>query len=444
MRSAGELVAAEGLMTQFAFILLAFGFVLLNGFFVAAEFAMVKLRHTRVQVLQTTHGWHGRILAKVHGQLDAYLSACQLGITLASLGLGWIGEPAFANLLEPLLHFIGIASANVIQAIALAVAFTVISFLHIVVGELMPKSMAIRQAERISLWTAMPLYGFYWLMYPAIYLLNASANGLLKLFKLNTMQHGEHGYSNEELKMILKSSHLHGELSEAEADMLEHTLEFGELEAADVMRPADELIALNINKPLADNLTVITQHFYSRYPVYISERNQVIGILHVKDLFMAMRQNPTFSDLQSLIRPAVKVTPESRAFELFQQFRQGAPHLALVYHKGRIVGYITLDNLLQVMLGRIRDEFHLTCEDSVTLKDGSFIVKGHASIYVLEQLLDQDLSELNAPTVSGLILEQLQRFPIEGERVEFAAFSLVVEKIQGPKIIQVHVYPKSG
>lgn len=287
-------------MSQFALMILAFGFVLLNGFFVAAEFAMVKLRHTRVQALQSTYGWRGRILAKVHVQLDAYLSACQLGITLASLGLGWIGEPAFASLLTPLLKVLGVVSERLIDLISFGVAFSIISFLHIVVGELMPKSMAIRQAERLSLWTAGPLYGFYWLMYPAIYLLNASANLLLRVFKLDTVHHGEQAYSSEELKLILKASHSHGELTQVEADMLEHTLEFADLQIADVMRPVAEMVALNLEAPLRDNLSVIMTTRYSRYPVYLTEHHQIIGILHIKDLFVA-KQNSEDTDRKSVV-----------------------------------------------------------------------------------------------------------------------------------------------
>ncbi|MDF2867124.1 MAG: HlyC/CorC family transporter [Gammaproteobacteria bacterium] len=427
-------------MSQLVLIILAFGFVLLNGFFVAAEFAMVKLRHTRVQALQTTYGWRGRILAKVHAQLDAYLSACQLGITLASLGLGWIGEPAFASLLTPILKLFGVVSAQIIDLISFGVAFSIISFLHIVVGELMPKSMAIRQAERLSLWTAAPLYGFYWLMYPAIYVLNASANLLLKVFKLDAVHHGEQAYSSEELKLILKASHSHGELTQVEADMLEHTLDFADLQIADVMRPVDEMVALDINATLENNLALIMTTRYSRYPVYLTERNHIIGILHIKDLFVANQQPQNLTNLKPLLRPIMRVKPESRALGLFQQFQQGMPHFALVYHRGRVVGFVTLDNLLQVLLGRMKDEFHLTREDGIALKDGSFMVKGYTSIYALEQLLEQDLSMYEVPTMSGLILQQLQRFPQEGETIEFANFSLVVEKIRGQRILQVHVY----
>ncbi|MCA0254395.1 MAG: CNNM domain-containing protein [Proteobacteria bacterium] len=195
-------------MANVGLIVIALVFVFLNGFFVAAEFAMVKLRYTRVQMLERTAGWRGAILAKVHTNLDAYLSACQLGITLSSLGLGWVGEPAFSHLLTPLLHTLDITSAKIISMVSLSSAFLIISFLHIVVGELMPKTIAIRQAEKISLWTAIPLYWFYWLAYPAIYCLNATSNALLRLFRLDASHKAEHAYTSEEIKLILKLSQM--------------------------------------------------------------------------------------------------------------------------------------------------------------------------------------------------------------------------------------------
>ncbi|HTH59161.1 MAG TPA: CNNM domain-containing protein, partial [Paraburkholderia sp.] len=192
-------------MIQLVALIGALLLVALNGFFVAAEFGLVKLRQTRVQTLAQKHGVRGKLLAKVHGRLDAYLSACQLGITLASLGLGWIGEPAFADLLMPLFRVLGVQSEQMMHGISLFFAFSVISFLHIVVGELAPKSMAIRQAEKVSMWVALPLYAFYWGMYPAIWVLNTSANAVLRIAGLSADHGGDTHYSNEELKLILRA-----------------------------------------------------------------------------------------------------------------------------------------------------------------------------------------------------------------------------------------------
>lgn len=221
------------LFADFGMILFALILVLLNGFFVAAEFAMVKLRATRVEAIAHTNGWRGQILRTVHSQLDAYLSACQLGITLASLGLGWVGEPAFAHILEPMLGAMGVESAEVIKGVSFFAAFFVISYLHIVVGELAPKSWAIRKPELLSLWTAVPLYLFYWAMYPAIYLLNASANAILRIAGQGEPgPHHEHHYSREELKLILHSSRGQ-DPSDQGMRVLASAVEMGELEVVD-------------------------------------------------------------------------------------------------------------------------------------------------------------------------------------------------------------------
>lgn len=430
------------ILADFGLVILALFFVLLNGFFVAAEFAMVKLRATQAHALEDTRGWRGRILARVHKHLDTYLSACQLGITLASLGLGWLGEPAFAGLLRPILEAFGTISPKTVEVVAFIVAFSIISFLHIVVGELMPKSMAIRRAEAMSLWTAVPLYLFYWLMYPAIYLLNFSANTLLRWFNLDVVHDAEGAYTTEEIKLILKSSQKHGDLTSTEAKMLKHTLDFADLEVTDVMRPAAELVALDIGSPTKENLDIIVQNRYSRYPVYQGEFDQMIGIVHTKDLFAQSQRTNAEIDLQKLLRPVLKIGPENSVLDIFQRFRRGAPHLALIYRRGRVVGFLTLDNLLQVLIGKIRDEFHLTNEDWQKTNEGTFIVKGYASIYVLEQLLDIDLSEeYSASTISGLILQRLEHFPKKHEEVAFEGFKLIVEKIHGPRIEEVKVVP---
>lgn len=257
---------------NFLQIISAFLLVLLNAFFVAAEFGMVKLRATRVEAIKNMYGLRGKILVQIHTHLDAYLSACQLGITIASLGLGWIGEPAFAELLRPFLSFIGINSPQLITIIAFFVAFSFISFLHIVVGELMPKSLAIRQSERVSVWTALPLYGFYWLMYPAIWLLNTCSNFLLRLFKLDEVHQTEYFYSTDEIKLLLGASHLHGELSEEEVEIIEHTLDLAELKVTEVMRFNEEIVMLNISKPIHEVIDIIMKNRYSRYPVYDPEK----------------------------------------------------------------------------------------------------------------------------------------------------------------------------
>ena len=425
------------------YIILAIALVLLNGFFVAAEFAIVKLRQTQVQTMKARYGLRGRLLAQVHDHLDAYLSACQLGITLASLGLGWIGEPAFARLLEPLLHVVGIYSEEVIRVIAFIFAFLIISFLHIVAGELAPKSIAIRKPATVSLWTATPLYMFYWGMYPIIWLLNSSANLILRIFKLDAGHESEGIYSSKEIKLIVKASHLHGELKQEQVDILQQAIDFSERRVADCMQPAEEMVGIHINKPLAENLQVITQHRFSRYPVFGKKHNQVIGILLVKDLFLSLQQAGTITDLKRFVRPILTVEPNMLARTLFRKFRAGATHFAVVANAaGSVVGFITLDDILMTLLGRISDEFTKPLPDWEVTDDGGFIMKGNTPLYVIERALNIEIPEQEINTLSGLVMAQLERLPEVHERIEFEQFEVEILQMQGPRIVMVKVYPK--
>jgi len=433
-------------MTNFFLLLLAIFLVFMNAFFVAAEFGMVKLRNTRVAIIKKSYGFRGRILAYIHQHLDVYLSACQLGITLASLGLGWVGEPALAHLLEPFFRLLHIKSPELIRLISFIIAFTLLSFLHIVIGELMPKSLAIRQPERVSVWTAVPLYIFYWVMYPAIWLLNACAFFLLRKMGLAETHHHEYFYSTDEIKLILSASHLHGELTTDETEILEQTLDFADLQVTEVMRPQEELVMLDVDQTIGNICTLITTTRYSRYPVYKKNKEEIIGVIHVKDLFAALCRLQSINSLQSLIRPVLKVTHSLPAIDLLRKFREGMPHLALVYRNKSLLGFVTLDNLLHALLGRIKDEFHRTQEDWILNSDGSLVVKGDCSLFSLERALDRDIEmnekeEAEIETLSDLIFYRLGRIPRESESINLKEFKAVIKKMQGPRIMQVIIYP---
>lgn len=431
-------------MINILWLLLALVLLLCNAFFVAAEFGMVRLRATRVATIKDSHGLRGRTLFRVHQHLDAYLSACQLGITLASLSLGWIGEPAFAYLIEPLLSSLGLASAELVAVISFLLAFSLLSFLHIVVGELMPKSLAIRQAEKISLWTVVPLCAFYWLMYPAIWVFNSCSNFFLKTLGLTTVHEGTDSYSSEEIKILLHSSHLHGELTKEEVRIIEHTLDFADLKVTELMRPREEMVMLDIKEPIDSIMKVLMHHRYSRYPVYDPETQHVLGMIHVKDILPILYLQGEIKELKSFIRPILKVSNNELALDLLRKFREGAPHFALVYNRYKSLnGFVTLDNLLQVMIGRIKDEFNLTEVDWVKQADGSIIVKGSCSLYSLEQALEceVDAEDKDIETLSGLILHRLGVLPQEGTHLEFSEFSGVIESVQGSRIAKVRVYP---
>lgn len=436
-------------MVSVLWIFIAFLLVLVNAFFVAAEFGMVKLRHTRIQSIRKQYGIRGAILEEVHKHLDAYLSACQLGITLASLGLGWVGEPAFATLLVPVFDYFSITSPELNRVISFITAFLIISFLHIVIGELMPKSLAIRQAESVSVWTAVPLYCFYWMMFPIIWLLNTCSNYLLKVTNLGLTSDKNRSYSSDEIKLILHSSHLHGELSKEETEIIKHTLEFADLQITEVMRSRDDMIALDIQQPIEMLIKHALEQRYSRYPIYDSKAKEIIGIIHMKDLFAELYKQKEITNLRPFMRPVLKVSHRLPALDLLRKFREGMPHFALVYKgKDTLLGFVTLDNLLHILIGRIKDEFHKTQEDWVKNTDGSFTVNGKCSIYALERALNRDIivapDEQDIDTLGGLIVSRAGILPKEGYTISFGEFDAVIEKIQGSYIRAVKVMPKNS
>ncbi|WP_211461501.1 hemolysin family protein [Collimonas silvisoli] len=432
-------------MNNLLLVIAALFLVALNGFFVAAEFGLVKLRQTRIRAIAKTQGLRGRILATVHHQLDAYLSACQLGITLASLGLGWIGEPAFASLLQPLFGWIGVSSPELIHGISFFFAFFLISFLHIVIGELAPKTVAIRNPEVIGLWCALPLYGFYWAMYPAIWTLNASANWILRLAGLAAAHGHDAQYSADELKLILRGSHIGEKFNRDEWNVLAQSLDFSELEVSDLMRPINEITALHQARSLPENLQTIYRHRFSRYPYFDQSGVNVLGVIHLKDLFIAQQEGKSIDSLNAYLRPVEYVSPRMPALELFRRFRTGSPHFAVIGKRGsKPEGFITLDNLLGAMVGEIRDEFRRNDNEWSRLDDGTLLGKGSLPIFSLERILGIDVvieGDEDVDSVGGLIMAKLGDLPHEGQKIEFDGFDIVVKKMNGPRIVLVKVYP---
>ncbi|HRE56064.1 MAG TPA: hemolysin family protein, partial [Candidatus Competibacter sp.] len=357
--------------------------------------------------------------------------------------LGWIGEPAFARLLEPVFNQLNVTSPELIHAISIVFAFSLITFLHIVMGEQAPKSLAIRRPEQVSLWIAIPLYLFYRAMFPAIWILNASATGVLRLVGLDGAQGHETHYSSEELKLILRGSRPSERMSRDELRVVAHTLDFSDLEVSELMRPIGEVVGLHQSRPLAQNLDTIYHSRYSRYPYFAKDGETVLGIIHLKDLFLAEQHDKPVEDLSEYLRPAHYVAPNMPAFELFRRFRKGAPHFAIVGHKGsKADGFITLDDMLGALVGGIRDEFRQSQNDWTRLDDETLIGKGSLPIFSLERELGIEIENESVDSIGGLVMWKLGDVPREGQKIEFDQFDVVVKKMNGPRIMLVRVYPK--
>jgi CBS domain containing-hemolysin-like protein len=422
--------------------LLGFALVLLNGFFVAAEFAIVKLRRTQAEELALVHGVRGRVLRTVRTHLDAYLSACQLGITLASLGLGWIGEPAFARLLEPVLAHFGVSDPKLLHSIAFAAAFTFISFLHIVLGELAPKSIAIRRAEAVSLNTALPLYVFYWVMYPFIYVLNGAANVIVRRLGVELASEGDAVHSVDELRSVLRASHRHGELGPVETRILVHGLELGELTVGDLMRPLSELIWISNDGTIDEVLAEVRSTRYTRYPARDPESGRFTGLLHIKDLVAAEMRLRDIRDLRPHLRRLPYFDEDAPLLKVLKAFREGDPHFGIVTdQRGTEIGFVTFEHVIEALFGPIEDEFAKKTPSWQPSGDGSVSGAGSLSLLSLEDAIGKPIPVVDVNSVGGLVQERLGRLPVKGERVRFPDFEVEVLEMRGPRIHLVRVWP---
>ncbi len=340
-------------LDPWAGLLLGLLLVLTNGFFVAAEFALVKLRPTQLTA-DDPRGMRVRILQHMLVHLDAYLSATQLGITLASLGLGWVGEPAFAWLLRPLLARLG-ASESLVSSISLASAFLLITILHIVAGEQAPKALAIRQPLGASMWVALPLHAFYRATYPAIWLLNHAANGLLRVFGVEPMAEHELAHGEEELRLLLASTA--EQLSQQKRELLDNVFELSHRVARQIMVPRGDVVYLSTTRSVEENLRLARSSGHTRFPLCRGTLDQAIGLIHIKDLFRLDRPPRT---LEEAARPLAFVPETLTLDQLLRRMRAERVHLAAVLDEyGGVSGIVTLENVIEEIVGPIQDEFDL-------------------------------------------------------------------------------------
>jgi CBS domain containing-hemolysin-like protein len=341
-------------------ILLVLGLVAANGFFVAAEFALVKIRASQLKPMAKTGGWRVKYALRATEHLDAVLSATQLGITLASLGLGWIGEPVIGHRIEPLLREFGITDPGAIKSISFAVAFTIITFFHIVLGELAPKSLAIQRPKAVSINTAGPLIFFYTVFFPFIWLLNGAANRILRWCGLEPATEGEHSFSSEELEYVFSQAR-HAHPGDALINrIMVRSLRLRSVTAQQVMRPRDQVVALWLEKPLAENLRVAQTAGFSRFPVCTGSLDDVRGTLLVREWLWQIQLLGADASFEPLIRPALTFTLRTPIHSMIELFRTSRSHLAIVLdNEQKTAGIVSFEDVLEEIVGDIRDEFDL-------------------------------------------------------------------------------------
>lgn len=408
--------------------------VLLNGFFVAAEFAIVKVRGTRIAELAGEGRRHAKVAQHLVGHLDAYLSATQLGITMASLGLGWVGEPALAHLLAPLFEALGISSPNTIRVVSVIVAFAIITFLHIVIGELAPKSIAIQKAEAVTLWTASPLRLFYRLFRPIIWLFNGAATSLLRLIDIQPASEAQLAHSEEELRMIISASQEGGHIDEVEQAIMRRALIFGEHAVGEIMVPRTEMASLPTEMAIAQALEEVALSNHTRYPVYEDDMDDTIGYVHVKDLYRADRSR----SVRTLLRP-IGFIAETASIELaLKRFQSTRTPLAIVVDEhGGTAGLVTIQDVIEELIGEVQDEFDHEAPLVEELSEGSYSVDGSARLDYLEDAIDLRVPDEGFPNLGGRVFEQLQRRPRVGDEVRVGNFEARILEVEGMRITRV-------
>lgn len=413
--------------------------VLVNGFFVAAEFALVKIRDTQLEPLVSKGNRRAKAAQRIVHNLDAALSATQLGVTLASLGLGWVGKPVFASLLAPVLKHFNVDPAQA-DWIAFAIGFTVITFLHIVAGELAPKSFAIQKPLPTSLWIAQPLHCFYLLFYPFIWALNHAAFWLLRRLGLQPVSETELAHSEEEIRLLLAQTRRHASGPTVGQDIALNAFALRQRRVREVMRPRHEIVALNTEATIAECLTLARRTRYSRFPLCEGgELDKTLGVVNFKDLVEARHDAGRGRDLAAVARKIIFVPETARLEKLLTLFLQRKLHLALVVDEyGGTVGLVTLENVLEELVGPIEDEFD---QEELLIQQTSaqtWELNGSLPAHKLAELVGEGFDQAEeASTVSGFVTQRLGRFPCAGDALALGPWDLRVEELVGTRVARI-------
>ncbi|GGG74896.1 hemolysin family protein [Paenibacillus radicis (ex Gao et al. 2016)] len=430
--------------TEFVFgdivlnLLLVLFLVLLNGFFVAAEFSFVKVRQTRLTQLANEGNSRAVTALKVNRRLDAYLSATQLGITLASLGLGWVGEPAISELIvEPLLHKFGVADPTLISTLSIAVGFCVITFLHIVLGELAPKSLAIQKSEQASLWLSKPLSLFYKLFMPVIWLLNGAANSLLRMLRIEPASEHDAAHTEEELRLLMNESAKNGILDKDEMALFDNVFGFSDRLAREVMLPRTDMECLYSNRSFADNLKLVYATKHTRYPVGVIDKDEIIGFVHITDLLTA--DPDEVHELEAFLRPILTVPESMEISDVLKLMQLQHSQLAVVVDEyGGTAGLLTTERILEEIVGEIHGEFD-TALPSIVVKGDVTSVDGRMLIEEVNDLLGTDLEADEIDSIGGWMFIRLEGNPAKGKRLEHGGFSFEVAECKRLRVTRVHI-----
>jgi putative hemolysin len=418
-------------VTLFLELLAVAALILLNAFFVAAEYGLVTARKTRIRELEEQGNRRARTVLQIVADPPRFIAAMQLGVTATSLAIGALGEQALAKVFDPILA----------SLIAFALAFLIITFLHVVIGELVPKGVALRHSETTALAVSAPVRGFFILLKPLIWVLQSSSEIVLRGLGLEPPGGEDDVLSEAELKMVLDRSTEHGEIEEQEQEMLYKVFDFADKEVAAVMVPRPEVVALSIDLPPEEALAAVIESPYTRYPVYRASLEEVVGILHVRDLFSALIDRGIAGvQLEELLRPA-HVVPETKDLAaLLTEFRRTNQHMAIVIDEyGDLEGIVTLEDLLEEIVGEIEDEFDLPDESIEQLADGRMRIDGTFPIDDFNEQFERALPIEDYHTIGGFVFGRLGRAPEPGDEVEADGCRFKVLDVEGSRIERLEV-----
>ena len=418
-------------MILFLELLAVAALILLNAFFVAAEYGLVTARRTRIQELEQQGNRRARAVLQIVSDPPRFIAAMQLGVTGTSLGIGALGEQALARAFDPILA----------SVIAFAFAFLIITFLHVVVGELVPKGVALGHSETTALAVSAPVRGFFVLLKPLIWVLQRSSEMILRALGLQPPGGEMEVYSEAELKMLLSRSTEEGELEQQEQEMLYKVFDFADKEVSAVMVPRPEVVALSIDLPPEEALAAVIESPYTRYPVYRGSMEEVVGILHVRDLFSALVDRGIAGvDLEGLLRPP-HVVPETKDLAaLLTEFRRTNQHMAIVVDEyGDLEGIVTLEDLLEEIVGEIEDEFDLPDESIERLPDGRMRIDGTFPIDDFNEQFQRSLPIEDYHTMGGYVFGLLGRAPEVGDEIQSDGCRFKVLDVEGPRIERLEV-----
>ena len=419
-------------------VLITILLVLANGFFVAAEYSFVRVRETQVDELAKSGSAAAKLAARIGDRLDEYIAAAQLGVTLASLAIGWIGEPAVAGLISPLFGWLRSASETAFQVLAFGIAFALITYLHIVIGELAPKYLAIQRALRVALLCAYPLDLFYRVVRPFNWLVSRSANGVVRGLGIRP-QGSLDVHSDEELKMLVAASARQGVLQESERVIVGNALDFADTVVRQVMVPRTEIVAVPEDLDLSGLLAMARQTRFSRFPVYRDDLDHIVGVVHVKDLVGVDRTS--HAKANDLMRRVPFIPETLRLDQALAEFRRQRTGLAIVIDEfGGTAGLVTLEDVIEQLVGEVRDEFEQGETQRIREETpGTFVIDGLVALDDLRERLAVRLEGESYDTVGGLVFGRLGRVAEVGDTVEVEGYRFTVTAVDGRRVSQVRV-----